>query len=199
MLGIKELQGERVVEPERLRTPGGGPKSVIEKDPKLLESHDKILDPATRGDPETPLRWTSKSFVKLAKELQGMGHEISISTVPVLLKELGYSLQGNRKTNEGSNHPDRDQQFMFIKEQVEQFQANEQPVISVDAKKKELVGDFKNNGKEYCPKGDPEKVSVHDFMIKDEAHGRVTPYGVYDLNHKFKNEKKCRRRTYMKT
>ena len=110
MLGIKELQGERVVEPERLRTPGGGPKSVIEKDPKLLESHDKILDPATRSDPETPLRWTSKSFVKIAKELQGMGHEISISTVPVLLKELGYSLQGNRKTNEGSNHPDRDQQ-----------------------------------------------------------------------------------------
>jgi len=133
---IKELQGERVVAPERLRTPGGGRKSVIEKDPKLLESLDKILDPATRGDPESPLRWTSKSYVKLAKELQAMGHKISTNTVPVLLKELGYSLQSNRKTMKGGNHPDRDQQFMFIKDQVEQFQSNNQPVISVDAKKK---------------------------------------------------------------
>ncbi len=99
------------------------------------------------------------------------------------MKELGYSLQGNRKTQEGSYHPDRDQQFHYIKEQVEHFQANDQPVISVDAKKKELVGDFKNNGKEYRPQGDPEKVRVYDFIIKDEAHGRVTPYGVYDINN----------------
>jgi transposase len=183
MLGAKELQGKRIVAPERLRSPGGGRKSVLEKDPRLLESLDKILDPATRGDPESPLRWSSKSIVKLAKELQEMGHKISANTVPVLLKELGYSLQSNRKTQEGGNHPDRDQQFMFIKDQVEQFQSNNQPVISVDAKKKELVGDFKNNGKEYRPQGDPEKVRVHDFIIKDEDHGRVTPYGVYDLNN----------------
>ncbi len=183
MLGCDELQGKRVVAPERLRTPGGGRKSVIEKDPKLLEDLDRLLDPATVGDPESPLRWTSKSTVKLAKELQEMGHKISANTVSALLKELGYSLQGNRKTLEGSNHPDRDQQFMFIKERVEQFQEQNQPVISVDAKKKELVGDFKNNGKEYRPQGDPEKVRVYDFMIKGEDHGRVTPYGVYDLNN----------------
>lgn len=183
MLGLKELQGERIVAPERLRNPGGGRKSVIEKDPKLLESLDKILDPATRGDPESPLRWSSKSIVKLAKELRNMGHTISTNTVPVLLKELGYSLQSNLKTREGGNHEDRDQQFMFIKEQVEQFQEKNQPVISVDAKKKELVGDFKNNGKEYRPQGDPEKVRVYDFIIKDEDHGRVTPYGVYDLSN----------------
>ncbi len=183
MLGAKELQGKRIVAPERLRTPGGGRKSVLEKDPRLLESLDKILDPATRGDPESPLRWSSKSIVKLAKELQEMGHTISANTVPVLLKELGYSLQSNRKTQEGGNHPDRDQQFLFIKSQVEQFQSNNQPVISVDAKKKELVGEFKNNGKEYRPQRDPEKVRVHDFIIKDEDHGRVTPYGVYDLNN----------------
>lgn len=114
MLGCDELQGKRVVAPERLRTPGGGRKSVIEKDPKLLEDLDRLLDPATVGDPESPLRWTSKSTVKLAKELQEMGHKISANTVSALLKELGYSLQGNRKTLEGSNHPDRDQQFMFI-------------------------------------------------------------------------------------
>lgn len=182
-LGIKELKGERIVAPDRLRTLGGGRKSVMEKDPKLLESLDRILDPATRGDPEAPLRWSSKSIVKLAKELRDMGHKISTNTVPVLLKALGYSLQGNRKTQEGSNHPDRDQQFHYIKEQAEHFQANAQPVISVDAKKKELVGDFKNNGKEYRPQGDPEKVRVYDFMIKDEAHGKVTPYGVYDINN----------------
>ena len=112
-----------------------------------------------------------------------MGQQISTNAVPALLKKLGYSLQSNRKTLEGSNHPDRDQQFMFIKEQVERFQENNQPVISVDAKKKELVGDFKNNGKDYRPQGDPEKVRVYDFMIKDEDHGRVTPYGVYDINN----------------
>ncbi len=148
-----------------------------------MEDLDKILDPVTRGDPESPLRWSSKSIVKLAKELQEMGHTISANTtVPVLLKELGYSLQSNRKTSEGGSHADRDQQFMFIKKQTEQFQEKNQPVISVDAKKKELVGDFKNNGWEYRLQGDPEIVRVHDFMIKDEDHGRVTPYGVDDIN-----------------
>ena len=181
-LGRKELTGERVAETYRLRKPGGGRRPIYEKEPRILDDLEKLLEPDTRGDPESPLRWSSKSHEKLAKELQAMGYTVSTNTIPVLLKQLGYSLQGNRKTNEGSEHPDRDEQFHFIKEQTEQHQKQEQPVISVDAKKKELVGDFKNNGKEYRPKGDPEEVRVHDFMIKDEEHGRVTPYGIYDIS-----------------
>lgn len=180
MLGCKEIKGERIVEPERQRVPGGGRKPVTEKDPSILEDLKLLLDPATRGDPESPLCWSSKSTEKLARELKEMGHKACANTVSSLLKELGYSLQSNRKTKEGGNHKDRDKQFLFIKDQTERFQDNNLPVISVDAKKKEQVGNFKNNGHEYHPKGEAENVEVYDFIIKDEEHGKATPYGIYD-------------------
>jgi hypothetical protein len=165
--------------PQRIRRPGGGRKKSVDKDPTLLADLDRLIEPATRGDPETPLRWLSKSIRRLAGELVRGGHATSARTVAKLLVTMGYSLQSNRKTLEGSNHPDRNAQFEHIAERVREQIAAQEPAISVDTKKKELVGDFKNGGKELRPKGKPEPVRVHDFIIPEL--GRANPYGVYDI------------------
>src|SRR5229473_823085 len=177
--GIQELQGGSQAEEGRVRRKGGGRKSNVSKDPKLSEDLERLVEPVTRGDPESPLRWTSKSVRKLAKELQGMGHQVSHELVSELLHGLGYSLQALRKTREGGEHPDRDGQFEHLNAQAAAFLAAGEPAVSVDAKKKELVGDFKNAGREWHPQGAAEEVRVYDFPIK--GLGRATPYGVYDL------------------
>jgi transposase len=179
--GLAELRDETVpAEPiDRVRRPGGGRKSLASTDATLLEDLRSLVEPVTRGDPMTPLLWTAKSLRNLAAELRAGGHRIGHNVVAKLLGELGYSLQANRKTLEGSSHPDRDAQFNSINDQVKAALAAGQPAISVDTKKKELVGDFKNGGREYRPKGDPEKVRVHDFLIPEL--GRAAPYGVYDI------------------
>jgi transposase len=177
--GIKELDQKPEVQTGRVRRAGGGRKKTVDTDATLKTDLEHLVEPVTRGDPESRLRWTSKSVRKLAEELNRMGHQTSHRMVAELLHELGYSLQANSKTLEGSSHADRDQQFQYINQQVNQLLAERQPVISVDTKKKELVGDFKNNGKELRPKGDPEKVRVHDFAIPEL--GRAAPYGVYDI------------------
>ncbi len=165
--------------PTRLRQPGGGRKRRTQTDPDLLPALQRLVDPMTRGDPESPLRWTSKSTTRLAEELTRQGHPLSPSTVGRVLKALGYSLQSNRKTKEGTSHPERDaQEFEHINETVKEFQRREQPIISVDTKKKELVGEYANEGREWRAKGEPEEVLVHDFM--DEHLGKAIPYGVYD-------------------
>ena len=176
---MRELSQPRQATGRRIRREGGGRKKTVTKDPALLADLERLVEPVTRGDPESPLRWTCKSMRKLAAELNGMGHRTSQHLVAELLHELGYSLQANRKTLEGASHPDRDAQFKHINEQVEAFQACGDPVISVDTKKKELVGDFKNGGREWRPRGEPELVRVHDFAIKEL--GKVNPYGVYDV------------------
>jgi hypothetical protein len=163
----------------RLRKPGGGRKRLTAVDPELAASLERLVDPMTRGDPQSPLRWTCKSTTQLANELTRQGHPVSPRTVGRLLKAAGYSLQSNRKTKEGNNHPDRNAQFEHINATVIAFQERGQPVISVDTKKKEIVGEFKNNGREWQPKGEPEEVLVHDFMDKDL--GKAIPYGVYDI------------------
>jgi hypothetical protein len=163
----------------RLRPPGGGRKPVTAHDPNLLRELETLVDPATRGDPMSPLRWTCKSADKLAEGLQARGHVVSERTVNRLLHALGYSLQSNRKTIEGKGHPDRDAQFQYINRRAKAFQRQGQPVVSVDTKKKELVGPYRNGGREWQPKGKPEKVKVHDFIDKDL--GKAIPYGVYDM------------------
>jgi Rhodopirellula transposase DDE domain len=145
----------------------------------LLQALDALVDPVTRGHPESPLRWTCKSTRKLAKELQRQNHPVTDRTVAALLKRVGYSLQANRKTKEGASHPDRNAQFEYINRQVIACQRRHQPVVSIDTKKKELVGEFKNPGEEWQPKGKPEKVQVHDFP--DKKLGKAIPYGVYDI------------------
>jgi transposase len=179
--GLAELSDEAglAVSPERVRRAGGGRKSLSAMDTTLLNDLQSLVDPVTRGDPMAPLLWSAKSLRRLAAELQALGHRIGHNVVAKLLREQGYSLQANRKTLEGASHPDRDAQFNYINEQVKAALADDQPAISVDTKKKELVGDFKNNGREYRPKGDPEKVRVHDFKIPEL--GRAAPYGVYDI------------------
>lgn len=177
--GIKELNEESTVQSGRVRRAGGGRKKTVDTDASLKSDLERLVEPVTRGDPESRLRWTCKSVRKLSEELNRQGHRTSHRMVAELLHELGYSLQANRKTLEGSSHADRDAQFQHINRQVNELLAQGQPVISVDTKKKELVGDFKNNGKELRPKGDPEKVRVHDFPIPEL--GRAAPYGVYDL------------------
>lgn len=179
--GLQELATPDTSLGQRIRRPGGGRKRTVVKDPTLLADLERLVEPVSRGDPESPLRWTSKSVRKLADELVRQGHPVSHELVANLLKELGYSLQANRKTREGSIHPDRDAQFEHIQAEVKDFQAAGQPVISVDTKKKELVGDFKNGGQELRPQGDPEQVRVHDFVIPEL--GKVAPYGVYDATH----------------
>ena len=164
--------------PDRIRKVGGGRKKLTQQGPGLLSALEALVEPTTRGDPESPLRWTCRSTRQLAAALAAQGFHVSHQTVASLLDDLGYSLQGNRKTKEGSAHPDRDAQFRFIHGRVEDFQRREQPVVSVDTKKKELVGDFKNGGREWRPKGDPEQVRVYDFV--DKALGKANPYGVYD-------------------
>ena len=177
--GIKELTDGPTAGAVRIRRPGGGRKRTVDTDPTLREDLERLVEPVTRGDPESPLRWTCKSVRKLAEELRGIGHSVSHQLVAELLHELAYSLQANRKVLEGSQHPDRDAQFAYLNDQVQRQVAAGQPAISVDAKKKELVGPFKNGGRELRPKGQPEPVRVHDFV--DKELGRATPYGVYDL------------------
>lgn len=162
----------------RIRKPGGGRQRTVKADATLRTDLESLIDPVTRGDPESPLRWTSKSVRKLADELKRMGHQTSHRMVAIVLQEMGYSLQGNRQTLEGSSPPDRDAQFEHIHQQVKAFQACDQPIISVETKKKELIGDFKNPGRELRPKGDPVRVRVHDFELAEM--GKVAPYGVYD-------------------
>ncbi len=180
-LGLKELAESEAHMGQRVRRPGGGRKRTVVKDPTLLVDLERLIEPVSRGDPESSLRWTCKSVRKLADALNDQGHQVSHELVAKLLKEMGYSLQANRKTREGNNHPDRNAQFEHIHTEVQAFQSTGQPVISVDTKKKELVGDFKNGGRELCPQGTPEEVRVHDFVIPEL--GKVAPYGVYDVTH----------------
>jgi hypothetical protein len=181
--GCRELEHRRAHPANavavRIRSPGGGRKPLTETDPGLRQALDALVDPATRGHPESPLRWTCKSTSKLAEELQHQGHAVSDRTVAHLLKQAGYSLQANRKTREGASHPDRNAQFEYINRCVMGRQKRGQPVVSVDTKKKELVGEFKNVGEEWQPKGEPVEVNVHDFP--DKGLGKAIPYGVYDL------------------
>jgi hypothetical protein len=164
----------------RIRKQGGGRKRLTETDPGMARALDRLIEPTTRGDPMSPLRWTCKSTMNLAQALTRHGHPVGAWTVGAMLKQAGYSLQSNRKTKEGGSHPDRNAQFEYINGSVEQFQQRGQPVISVDTKKKELVGPFKNGGREWQPKGEPEEVVIHDFV--DEQLGKVIPYGVFDLS-----------------
>lgn len=177
--GLAELRDETAVAPGQVRRAGGGRKSLVATDATLLGDLKDLLEGTTRGDPMAPLLWTAKSLRNLAAELQERGHRIGHNSVAALLRTLGYSLQGNRKTLEGTSHPDRDAQFIYINDQVQAALAAGEPAISVDTKKKELVGDFKNGGREYRAKGDPEKVRVHDFLIPEL--GRASPYGIYDI------------------
>ena len=178
--GLQELASGAAVEPQRVRRRGGGRQRTTDKDPTLLTHLTALLEATTAGLPDAPLRWTSKSTRKLAAELQAMGHTISATLVAELLVQQGYTLQANRKTREGSQHPDRDAQFHYLNDQIHGAQQRGEPVISVDTKKKELVGDFKNPGREWRPKGTPERVRVHDFVIPEQ--GKAIPYGVYDLS-----------------
>jgi hypothetical protein len=169
----------RASEAMRVRRPGGGRRPLAETDPDLLAALETLIEPTTRGDPESPLRWTCKSIRRLADELTRENHPVGAITVAKLLRQAGYSLQANRKTREGASHPDRNAQFEYISASVQRFLKRGQPAVSVDAKKKENVGDFKNGGREWLPKGQPEEVRVYDFLIK--SLGKAALYGVYDL------------------
>jgi hypothetical protein len=177
--GLCELRDGDELDPQRVRRKGGGRKPLVEQDPTLLEDLRMLVEPDSRGDPQSPLRWTCKSLRKLAAGLHAMGHQIGYTLVGELLHRLDYSLQAPRKTREGSSHPDRGARFCYINDRVSQALAAGEPAISVDTKKKELVGDFKNGGREWHPKGSPEAVRVHDFAIPEL--GRAAPYGVYDI------------------
>ena len=182
--GLKELKeieaGQQPAEIKgRIRRPGGGRKKATEKDPTLLPDLKDLVEASTRGDPESPLLWTARSLRNLATALAQKGHKVAPQTVSSLLKQLGYSLQSNRKRLEGSQHPDRNAQFEHINEEVRRQLKAKEPVISVDTKKRELVGSYKNKGRELRPKHDPDVVRVHDFV--DKKLGRATPYGVYDI------------------
>jgi len=177
--GLKDLAGETALTPGQVRRAGGGRKLLVDSDPTLLADLMKLVEPGERGDPMSPLRWTCKSLRRLADELRAFGHRISHTKVGELLKAQKFSLQGNSKTREGGDRPDRDAQFVNINRCVKAALAKGQPVISVDTKKKELVGDFKNGGREWRPQGDPEEVQVYDFLSL--AVGRAIPYGIYDL------------------
>ena len=179
--GLKELEAAQLQESiglSRIRRPGAGRKSVVEIDATLQSDLELLIEPITRGDPESPLRWTCKSLRTLADELSEMGHKVSHTHVGKLLVNLGYSLQGNKKTLEGSSHPDRNAQFEYINTQTTNRLAAGEPVISVDTKKKELIGHYKNNGRTWRPTGEPTEVKVHDFIGEG---GRANPYGVYDI------------------
>ena len=180
--GLRELKlpaRQRAAEAARVRRPGGGRRPLTETDPGLMAALEALIEPATRGDPESPLRWTCKSTRRLADELTRAHHRVSVNTVAALLRQAGYRLQANRKTGEGASHPDRNAQFEHINISVRSFHDRGQPAISVDTKKKERVGDFKNAGREWHPRGEPEEVRVHDFI--DKTLGKAIPYGVYDI------------------
>jgi hypothetical protein len=180
--GVRDLElpaKQRSLEGRRVRRPGGGRKTLAETDPGLVAALEALIEPVTRGDPESPLRWTCKSTRRLADELTRKRHPVGVNTVAALLRQAGYSLQANRKTREGARHPDRNAQFKHINAQVRRFQNQDQPAISVDTKKKERIGDFKNAGREWRPRGEPEEVRVHDFL--DKNLGKAIPYGVYDM------------------
>jgi len=182
--GLSELAlpaRQRALEAGRIRRHGGGRRALSATDPELVGALERLIEPATRGDPESPLRWTCKSTRRLAEELTHQQHPISARALAALLRGIGYSLQANRKTREGVGHPDRNAQFEYLNRQVQSFLRRGEPAISVDTKKKELIGDFENAGREWRPKGRPEDVRVHDFQ--DQALGKVIPYGVYDLRH----------------
>ena len=176
--GRDELDDPQPLEVGRSRAPGGGRKRAGELDPGIADALDRLVDPESRGDPMTPLRWTSKSLRTLAAELRSQGHQASPTLVQRLLHEAGYSLQGNAKTVEGNQHPDRDAQFRHIHDTVTGFVSAGDPVVSVDCKKKLLVGQYKNGGKQWRPAGNPEQVKVHDFLGEQ---GKAIPYGIYDL------------------
>jgi Rhodopirellula transposase DDE domain len=177
--GIKEITENRQVEAGRIRKPGGGRKTKRAADPTLLTDLGRLVEPTTRGDPMRLLLWTSKSLRHLEEALDGLGHVACPHVIADCLREMGYSLQANSKTREGGGHMDRDAQFHYIADQARAFLTANEPVISVDTKKKELIGDFKNNGREWRPKGSPEEVKVHDFI--DPRLGRAVPYGIYDI------------------
>jgi len=179
--GVSDLRNNVTTPPGRIRKEGGGRKKKVLEDPTLLRDLERLLEPATRGDPMQLLRWTSRSLRNLVKDLAKKGHQVSRTVVGDLLRELGYSLQANAKTREGSAHIDRDAQFEYINTQATAFLRTGDPVISVDTKKKELVGNYKNNGRVWRPKGEPVEVNVHDFI--DPALPRAVPYGVYDLTN----------------
>jgi transposase len=176
--GVRDLVGA-VLPAERVRQEGGGRKRLSEQQSEILQELEQLVDPMTRGDPQSPLRWTCKSTRQLARTLTGRGYEVSSRVVGELLRELGYSLQANAKTLEGSSHPDRNGQFEYLNTQVQTALAKRWPVISVDAKKKELVGPYRNGGREWQVQGKPEKVNVHDFP--DPQLGKAIPYGIYDV------------------
>jgi len=175
--GMKDLDAPPTTD-GRIRRPGAGRKPMRERDPELEAALDALIDPDVRGDPESPLRWTCKSTGQLALALTRGGHPVSASTVGVMLKEQGYSLQANVKTMDGAQHPDRDAQFRYLNEQARQFRDAGLPVVSVDCKKKELIGEFKNGGREWQPKGEPVPVNIHDFVGEE---GKAIPYGIYDV------------------
>ena len=177
--GLNELRAGTALAAGRIRRPGAGRRPFADTQPELLAALEALVEPTTRGDPASPLRWTCKGVRRLAAELCRQGFQVGRQKVADLLRALGYSLQANRKTREGSQHPDRDAQFQYIAARCRRFQSRGQPVISVDTKKKELVGDFKNAGREWQPQGEPEEVRVHDFM--DKGLGKAIPYGVYDV------------------
>ena len=177
--GLAELVAGETLEDDRVRRPGGGRRPLRETDATLVDDLRSLVEPVTRGDPQSPLLWTCKSLRKLSSSLRDMGHKVGRTLVGELLHQLDYSLQANRKTREGSDHPDRDAQFHYINDRVKEALAAGEPAISVDTKKKELVGDFKNGGREWRPQGTPEEVRVHDFIIPEL--GRAVPYGVYDI------------------
>jgi hypothetical protein len=185
-VGLRELEAEAAnpqlsLASDRARRGGAGRKPITQQQPELLSALDALVEPTVRGDPESPLRWTCKSTRRLAGELCRQGFRVGDRKVAALLKKADYSLQGNRKTREGQQHPDRDAQFRYINQTVKRFQSRNQPVVSVDTKKKELVGDFKNAGREWRPRGEPDEVRVHDFL--DKTLGKAIPYGVYDLTY----------------
>jgi hypothetical protein len=180
--GLRELDAETPLPPERTRRAGGGRKRATDQNPTLLRDLDALVEPTAPGDPESPLRWTCLSARTLAVALEGVGHHVSHTLVAQLLHGLGYSLQGNVKTREGRQHPDRDAQFRYIARRVREAQRAQQPTISVDTKKKELVGDFKNAGRTWRPAQTPQRVRVHDFVIPAPTGGKAIPYGVYDLH-----------------
>lgn len=179
--GIADVRAGERLDQGRVRRPGAGRPPIEQRDPSLRADLEALIEPTTRGDPESPLRWTTRSVRNLADELRRQGHAVSHTVVAELLGRMGYSLQSNRKTLEGTSHPDRDAQFRHIHDAVQLQLSLGEPVISVDTKKKELVGPFRNGGREWRPNGEPERVLMHDFVIDDPDHGRVSPYGVYDL------------------